>query len=361
MKRKKVNSLVSIGDKKIGKDAPTYVIAEMAWSHDGELEKAKKIVKGAGDAKADAICFHITSMENYMVKDYRVPGSGASAAVGQKPLYEFLNEKNLSESDWAELFSQAKAEGLHILVMANDAPSFEFSEKLHADGYIVAPATIDELSLLEKLAKSGKSLFIRAGGATPEEVERAIKIAKDAGNTNLSIIHGFQSFPTPLEEMNLCMMGSFKDRFGISVGFTDHTDGGSEMALIIPLVAVGAGADLIEKHITHDRSLKGVDFESALDPKDFEKMVKGIREVGKSLGSASWKDLSEKELRYRKVARKNAVAKRDIKSGEAITLDDITFKRANGGLYADQLTVILGKKAKKDLNKDDELYEDMFE
>jgi len=352
---------ILIRNKKIGNGEPSYIIAEMAWSHDGELQKAKNIVKGAIDAKADAICFHLTSVEDYMVPDYQVLESGASAAVGKKPLYEFLKEKNLNPNEWKILFEQAKAEDLHILVMPNDEPSFDLAQKLDADGYVIAPAVMAEAEFLKKIAKSKKPLFLRIGGATLQEIEKIINLAKKTGNTNISIIHGFQSFPTPLEEMNISLLDYLKKRLEVPVGFTDHTNGESEIALMIPMVAIGAGADLIEKHITHDRSLKGIDFESALDPENFSKMVENIRNAEKALGSPQWRDLSKKEMKYREVARKHLVANRDMKKEERISREDIAFKRANGGLYSEQIDSIIGRKIKKDLVKNDEIYEDMVE
>ena len=352
-----MDNIFSICGKNVGKGEPTYVIAEVAWSHDGELQKAKKIVKGAIDAEADAICFHLTSMENYMVKDYHVPGSGASSAADAKSLYDFLVGKNLSDSDWKELFSQTKSGGLHVLIMANDEASFNLAQGLNTDGYVIAPATMGEFDLLRKISNSGKPLFIRTGGATLLEIERTIKIAKDSGNKNIILIHGFQSFPTSLEEMNLHLIESMKKKFDIPVGFADHTDGGSSMALTIPLVAIGAGADLIEKHLTHDRSLKGIDFESALNPDDLSKLIENIHEIDKSLGSAEWKQLSDKENRYREVVRKHIVASRDIKQGEEITREAVAFKRANGGFYAEEINSVIGKKAKMSIRKDDEIRE----
>lgn len=349
-----------IGGKKIGNGNPIYVIAEMAWSHDGELQKAKTIVNAAINSKANAICFHLTSMEDYMVPDYGVPKSGASAAVGAKPIYEFLKEKNLSNSDWKILFSQARDKQLDVLVMPNDEPSFNLAKKLGADGYVIAPATMGELEFLKKIATSGKPLFIRTGGATLQEIERTVKLTLNSGNKNVLLIHGFQSFPTDPKDMNMRLMNFLKDKFGLPVGFADHTDGASEIALLAPILAIGVGADLIEKHLTHDRSLKGVDFESALDPADFSKMVHQIREVETALGLTEWKELSEREMKYRNVVRKRVITKNEIKAGEKITFELITFKRANDGIYPEQIDLIIGKKTKKDIPKNRGIEIDMI-
>lgn len=125
------------------------------------------------------------------------------------------------------------------------------------------------------------------------------------------------------------------------------------MALIIPLMALPFGANVIEKHVTHDRSLKGEDFESALDPKDFELFVRNIREVEKSFGLSSVRPFSEDELNYRQVVRKRAVASRDIKKGEKITENNIVFKRADEGVFPDEIQYLLGKATNKPIKKNE--------
>ncbi len=351
----------AVKGKPIGHGSLIYIIAEVAWSHDGSLEKAKIIVEGAAKAQADAICFHLTSLEDYMIPEYRVPGSGASAAASGKSLFHFLKEKNLHDSDWKTLFELSKSKNLHILVMANDEPSFRLAEKLGADAYVIAPATMAELELLDLLAKTGKPLFIRTGGATLLEIERTIGVAKKHGSKNLFLIHGFQNFPTPLEVMNISLIDFLKQRFAIPVGFADHTDGSSQSALTIPLVAAGAGADIIEKHITHDRSLKGLDFESALDPSDFAKLILLLRDSEKARGSGEWKTLSGKELHYREVVRKKVVAAVDLPVGKVLSREDVVFRRANEGVAPDMVSRLLGKPLKTEVKKDRGLMLDVVE
>lgn len=345
--------LVKVGNKTIGDGNPAFIIAEMAWSHDGSVEKARKIIDAAAGARADAICFHLTSMEDYMVPHYRTEKGRVSAGKEARPIYEYLTAINLNQKAWKELFPYAKGRGLLVCTMCNDLPSVALAYELGTDAYVVSPASLAEEDLVKEVAGKGNPVFLRIGGALMEEVERAISWIKEVGNENIVLIHGFQSYPTKLEDMNLKLIPALKQKFSLPIGFADHTDGGSELALTVPLAALPFGANLIEKHVTHDRSFKGEDFESALDPKDFKRFVVNLREIEKTFGSPEIRPLSEEELKYREVVRKRAVANRDIKKGEKITRDKIAFKRSDEGIFPDEVDRVLGKIAVKDIKKND--------
>jgi sialic acid synthase SpsE len=341
-----------INKKEIGRGNPTYVIAEMAWSHDGSFDNAKRIVNAAAKAKADAICIHLTSMPDYMVENYKSTKSSASKGA-EENLYNFLSSKNLSKKDWSELISLAHALGLSVCAMCNDTPSVNFAAGEGVDAFVLSPASTIEKSLIRKMAYHRKHILIRTGGANLGEIEKVINEFKTAGVDQISLIRGFQSFPTDIDEMNLNLIEILKKTFSLPVGFADHVDASSKLALVVPLVAVARGADLIEKHLTHDRSLKGIDYESALNPEEFAKMVKNIRDVEKSFGKSCWASLSEKEIKYRDTVRKRAVALRDITKGEKFSFDNVAFKRANDGFLPDEFEHIVGRKAKKDLSKNE--------
>jgi sialic acid synthase SpsE len=342
---------VKIKNKIIGDVNPTFIIAEMAWSFDGSIEKAKKIVDASFQANVDAICLHITSMKDYMAKDYR---------LNEKYNYDFFEKTNLSFDEWEEIISYAKSKGLIICAMCNDLTSVEFC-KNKTDAYIIPPASFCEHNFIKKVAKKGKPIFLRIGGATLGEIEKVFLMIKKEGNENIVLIHGFQSYPTPLEEMNLRYINTLKKLFGCPVGFADHTDAESEFALVIPLIAIAMGANVIEKHITYDRSFRGLDYESALNPDEMKILVKMIRKIEKSFGSAYVRKLTERELKYREICRKRVVACRDIEKGEIITEDKITLKRANTGVYPDEIKYLVGRKAKIKIEKDCGITFDMVE
>ena len=344
---------IEVKNKMIGDGYPAFIVAEMAWSHDGSVEAAKKIIKAAVDAKADDINFHITSLEDYIVPQYGSGRGRVSAGKDAQHIYNYLESINLDKKDWVVLFHYAKEKGLIISAMCNDLPSVEFASELEPDIYVIPSACFSEEDLIKKVAKKKKPIFLRTGGAYLGEIERTIFIINESGNDDIALIHGFQNYPTKLEDMHLRYIQSLKQMFSLPVGFADHTDGGSELALSVPLVALPFGANIIEKHITHDRSLKGEDFESALDPDDFKKFARNLREIEKTLGSSSIRPFSEDEINYRQVTKKRTVASRDIKKNEQLTKDDITFKRSDEGVYPDESKYLIGRTVKYDIKKNE--------
>ena len=151
------------------------------------------------------------------------------------------------------------------------------------------------------------------------------------------------------------LIPSLATTFGLPVGLADHIDAESHLSLVVPLVALAFGACAIEKHVTHDRKLKGEDFESALNPDELKKLVADIREIEKSFGLASFGPLSAEEVRYRKVSRKRTVATRLIKKGKRITRGDIAFKRADDGIYPDESKFIIRRTTSSNIEEDDPL------
>jgi len=346
---------IKVKNKIIADNLPAFFVVEMAWSHDGSVENAKKIIRAASDAKADAIKFHITSLEDYMVPQYGSGKGRVSAGKEGRRIYDYLKSINLDRKAWEELFSYAKGLGLLICAMCNDLPSFKFASKLNPDIYDIHSSCLSDEDFIKEIAKEIKPVFLGIGASTLGEIEKAISWIKEAGNSNIALIYGFQSYPTRLEDMHLRYIQSLKQMFSLPVGFADHTDGGSELALITPLVALPFGADIIEKHVTYDRSARGEDFESALDPGDLKKLVQLIREVEKAFGSPAARPFSKEELNYRQVSKKRAVARVNIKKNEKITKDKIAFKRSDEGVYPEESKFLVGRTAKCDIKKDEGL------
>jgi sialic acid synthase SpsE len=326
----------------------------MAWSHDGSIENAKKIIKALADAHGDAISMHITHMEDYMTKTY-LGNKGITVSGGEtrSNIYDYLAKINLSERDWVELYSYAKNLDLLTCAQCNDLQSLIFSKKLKPDMYVIPAACFAEGDFLKAIAKTKKPIILRIGGATKEEIKAAISLLKKAGNKRILLLHGIQMYPTRVEDTQIRLIPTIKKMFLLPTGMADHIDADLEFALIAPQLAVALGANLIEKHITYDRSKKGEDFESALNPDEFKKLVEEIRCAEQALGSPLIRSLSDAEIKYRDVVRKKTVAAFDIKKNQVIKKNMITFKRADEGIRPDESKKIMGKKAKYDIKKDE--------
>src|SRR3972149_6846738 len=155
---------VVLGNKVIGDGYPAFVIAEMAWAHDGSLEKAKKIFLAASRAGADAISVHITSLEDYMVRDYgRQAKSTLSVGQRTEDVYDYLDRINIKKSWWKELFPYARSLGLAVCAMPNDIPSLKLCDELSPGSYVIAAACFAEERLVSEIAGRKKPVILRIG------------------------------------------------------------------------------------------------------------------------------------------------------------------------------------------------------
>ncbi len=344
---------VKLGNKVIGDGQLAYVIAEMAWSHDGSREKARQIIKGTSDAGADAISVHITSMKDYMVKDYgSLAGQTVSAGKETEKIFDYQERINLKDNDWEDLFPYAKSLGLAICAMPNDMPSLKLCIKLKPDSYVIHASCFVDENFVTEVAKQKRPVILRIGGATLGEIESTVNIIKKNGTDDIILLHGIQLYPTRIENTRLNLIPALKAIFGLPVGLAEHMDGDSRLAMIVPLLALPLGAAVIEKHITFNRQEKGEDFESALNPGEIKQLVADIREIEKAMGSSSFESLSAAEIRYRQVSRKKTVASRAIKKGEKLSQQDIIFKRSDDGLSPDESKFIIGRTASEDIKEE---------
>jgi sialic acid synthase SpsE len=186
------------------------------------------------------------------------------------------------------------------------------------------------------------------------EIESTLNIFRLVDRAGgVTLLHGFQNYPTKLEDTNIRQMESLHKLFGVPVGLADHIDGADSIAKAVPLLALALGATCLEKHITWDRAEKGEDFEAALNPQEFKEFVSFVRAGERALGDPHWSEISSAAERYRSVSRKRMVAAHNIASGTVLRREDIAFKRADVGISPSQLEAVIGRTLKVDLIEND--------
>ena len=185
-----------------------------------------------------------------------------------------------------------------------------------------------------------------------EEIEQAIKVLSSKGlsKDKITLLHCNTEYPTPMQDVNLKAMLQLRDRFGVTVGYSDHTKG-----IEVPIAAVAMGAEVIEKHFTLDKTLPGPDHKASLEPDELKAMVSAIRNIEQALGDGE-KHVSESERKNIAIARKSIIAAHDIKKGELLTEDNLTTKRPGNGISPMHWNEVIGTKAIRDF-KEDELIE----
>ena len=323
------------------------IVAEMAWAHDGSVEKALRIVDACADAGADALNLHLTDLPSYMVRAYGSGPGRVSAGKDTKPMFDYLGEIALSRADWTRVAARIHERGLLLSTMCNDEASLASSDSLEPDLHVLAPACVGDERFLKALASRGVPVVVSVGGSTLEEIEASVATCRAAGVPGVIIQYGYQAYPTSPADLDLGYMRTLRDTFGCPVGYHDHTDAEIPAARYLPLVALGAGASVIEKHVTHDRSLKGEDHESAFVGAELADLVAVIKSCAAALGTGRWRPLTEGEIKYRQTVRKRMVAAADLPAGAPLEPGAFTFKRSDQGLTAGEARWIAGRSLRK--------------
>jgi sialic acid synthase SpsE len=204
-------------------------------------------------------------------------------------------------------------------------------------------------------------VLFATGGVPEEAVAEALDLV---GACPVGLLHGFQTFPTPIEEIRFRDLTALKERFRLPVGFLDHTDGGSAFALVAPAQAVAYGADLVEKHFTLDRSEKGFDYQSSLSPEDFYRMVELLRQAERARGDGAPPE-SDGARRYHRLMARSIVAGGLIPRGEVLTAEMLAFKRTDvrfePGFPPREAHRVIGRRATRPIQADETIREDMLE
>ena len=315
-----------------------YVIAEMACSHDGNPGLARRIIDGAGEAGASAIQFQIWIL--------------ADMVVAHHPSYPALEKLELAPSIWKDLvrYTRDRYPDLDIIACVSEQSSIELAEELGADAYKTHAGDLSNHALLEQVAKTGKRIDLCVGASTQDEIEGALRSIRSIDDVEIWLMYGYQIFPTPVDAIHMRYMKTLQEKYGLPIGYQDHSDADSEAAFYLPAVAAGLGIGIQEKHITHNRGAKGADHESALNPEEFARFVRMIREIEAALGAEETRPFSPQEEEYRAYARKSVVASRDLCKGACLSEKDFVFMRSDEiGLPPALSSRLIGKQLKRNL------------
>lgn len=321
-------------------EAP-YVIAEIASAHEGDISLALEIFNHAASTGTNAVKFQIFNTDSLLSK--------------YNDKYDLFKSIELEPSVWLELLSECSSKNVDLIAEVYDFPSLELTERTGAIGsYKIPTSDIGNLPLIEEATKSNKPLILAVGGATYNEIEDALNIAEKHTTQPICLMHGFQSFPTRIEDSEISRIRYLKKAFGHAIGYADHVDASQhEFSRMLPIMALSAGAEVIEKHITNDRDRKGLDYYSSLNPDEFKSLVCLIRDMFPAVGKEENWELSAAEKEYRHLMKKQAVAAIDIPMHTKLTSQLFNYKRINGeGLTKDDIDSMEGSIIKKDINVD---------
>ena len=320
----------------------TYIIAEMACSHEGKPELARLIIDGAGRAGADAVQFQIWKAGDMVVPHH--------------PDFPLLQRIELSRDSWRGLSDHVRGNypDMEIIACIYEERSADFALEMGADAFKIHSADLSNPRLIRHVAGMNKRIDLSVGASTLDEIRSALQWIRDVSKADIWLMYGYQSFPTPTDAIHLNYMITLRDTFALPVGYQDHSDAETEAAFWLPAATVGMDVEILEKNITHDRSLKGIDHQAALNPGEFLSFVAMAREIEAAKGSALSRPFSPEEIRYRKYSKKSIVAARDLAAGTVLCENDLLFLRpVDLGLPPDRADLLVGKALRTDLKRFD--------
>lgn len=356
-------------------DNHVYIIAEAGVNHNGSLEMAKKLIKVAADAGADAVKFQTFKADNLVSKNAEKAEYQQRSTDVQESQYHMLKKLELNEEMHSVLVEYCRACGIEFLSTPFDECSLDMLIKKYDIAYIKIPSgEITNAPFLLKIAHTGKNVILSTGMSTLGEIETALKvlafgylnhaespsllafeqayISKEGQallKQKVKLLHCTTEYPAPLHEVNLKVLHTLKSAFGLSVGYSDHTQG-----IAVPIAAVAQGAIIIEKHFTLNRELPGPDHKASLEPDELKSMILAIRQIEIALGEPL-KLPTTSEFKNKKVARKSLVAIEKITAGEVFTEKNLGIKRPGDGISPLYYWEWLGKVAERDYSEDEKV------
>jgi pseudaminic acid synthase len=338
-----MSETITINGRSVGAGHPTYVVAELSANHNQDFEQAVRIVKAARQAGADAVKLQTYTPDTITIqssqKYFQV--SGGTLWDG-KTLYDLYGEA-YTPWEWQPKLKQVANDlGIDLFSSAFDASGVEFLEQMGVPTHKVASFELVDIPLIQAMACSGKPLIMSTGMASVEEIDEAVKAARQAGAKQIALLKCTSAYPARAEDMNLRTIPEMARRFGVPVGLSDHT-----MGIVAPVTAVALGASIVEKHLTLSRATPGPDSAFSLEPEEFKAMVDAVRTAEKALGAVYF-GLSEKEQASRRFRRSLFVVE-DVKQGQEFTRKNVRSIRPGDGLHTRHLEDVLGKRAACDI------------
>lgn len=326
------------------------IIAEAGVNHNGSLEIAKRLVDEASSAGVDIIKFQTFKAEKLVSKaakqaEYQKKNIGK----GEETQYAMLKKLELSNEQHEELIAYCKSKNIRFFSTAFDMDSIDYLHSLNLSLWKIPSGEITNYPYLKKIASYKEPVILSTGMCDLSDIENAINVlvANGVSKDTITVLHCNTEYPTPMKDVNLKAMLEIKEKFGVEIGYSDHTEG-----IEVPIAAVALGATVIEKHFTLDRNMEGPDHKASLESSELKAMVKSIRNIEKALGTGH-KTISESERKNIEIARKSIVAAKDIKEGEIFTEENITVKRPGNGISPMEWENVIGKVAKRNFQEEE--------
>jgi N-acetylneuraminate synthase len=334
---------ISIAGRPIGPEHPPFVIAEMSGNHNQSLERALAIVESAAEAGA-----HALKLQTYTADTMTLDVRGGSFEITDpsspwagRNLHDLYQQAHTPWEWHAPIMERARDLGLICFSTPFDETAVDFLLDLDVPAFKIASFENNHLPLIEKAAATGRPLIISTGMASLEELDDAVRTAREVGCEQLVLLKCTSSYPASPQHSNLRTIPHLRELFGCEVGLSDHTLGvGAAVA------AVALGASVVEKHFTLSRTEGGVDAAFSLEPAELAALVAEAERAWQALGSVSYGPTEAEQNSL--VFRRSIYVAKDIAAGEAFTRENLTIVRPGDGAPPRLFQSLLTKTSNKD-------------
>ncbi len=324
-----------------------YFIAETAFHHEGDVNFLNELIDQLIQLDINAIKFHLL----FDVTDYMVANHSA---------IDVIKKIAIEQEQWPAIFEKVRDANKAIIALTNDMKSLQYINKIQAKFPIAAielhSTGLNDLFLLREALLFNGTVILGIGGSTFDEINFAVDFLKDNNKHDIVLMHGFQNYPTSYEDINFERIKLMKSAFGLPIGYADHTDPNDVNNALISVLPRLLDVKIFEKHVTHVFGEKRIDAQAAVSLLKMKDVIILGNEVEKTLGQKTM-IMSEAELNYGNTGpmKKAIVARKDIKKGHTIELDDLAFKRTDDSSQLSQKDIlkVIGSEVVVDIASDE--------
>jgi len=333
--------IMNIGNKKIGKDHPVYIIAEAGINHNGDLDIAKEMIEEAKKCGVDAIKIQTIIPEDLFSQKLN------------PELFEMCKDWTLDLNQHKELKKHAIKNKIEFFSTPVGLKSTKILRDLGVSAIKIASGDLNNYELIKEASKSTKSLIISTGMSSISEIMSTVNFI-EATDSKFMLLHCISSYPASIKDANLNTIPYFKTIFNVPIGYSDHT-----LGIDTAVTAVALGASCIEKHFTLDKKMIGPDQNLSANPHEFKELVAKIRLVENGLGTPRNTTLPS-EIKFRKLMRRSIFSTRDLKKGTKLNKSDLILLRPGNGIHPKMIENLIGMTLIKNVKKGEMLSWKMF-
>lgn len=327
------------------KQNSVYIIAEAGVNHNGSTEMALDLIEAAARAGADCVKFQTFKAERVATADAMKLNYQLDTTDTGESQVDMLKKLELPKEVYGDLIKRSEEVGIDLLSTPYNFADVDLLNTLGFPAFKISSSQIVETPFLRYVASSMKPIILSTGMATLQEIERAVKTLREAGNDRLVLLQCTTNYPSKIGDANLMVLSMLAEKLGVHTGYSDHTLGNT-----CGIAAATLGAKVIEKHFTLDKSLPGPDQSASADPIEMKAFIRAIRDVQLALGDGV-KTPTESEIVNSKGMRRSISARLDIASGIIISEDMLDFSRPATGLSPEMWDAVVGSKAVRDIKR----------